>query len=250
MIRCMTSGIVIAAVCCVFQAAAQDKKPDLPVPMDRGGKPVKTGGLGPGRGPGGERARELLEQVFLARISRQLELTDEQTVLMVRRYAEHREQLQKSRERRNTLAANLRKRLEQDKDSPEVAELLQQLEQADRDIANARFAIYEQLAAELTPQQRASLYLLIADFEEELRGWVQQIQRRRFGGAPESFPPEGMGPGPAPDPGAGAPMRGQGRRPGLRGVGRGPVPPAMPAMPAAPSRPRVQEPPPPPPPEQ
>lgn len=242
-----TSVLLLSALAIAITGIviAQEPPPPPPPPDAPGGPHLGPGLFSPQRGAGGERARELLEQVFVARLSRKLELNDEQAVLMVRRYSEHRERILHLKEQRRELAAQLRKRVEANPDNPEIGELLSRLEGIDRDIVNARFAIYEQLREGLSQAQRAALYLFIADFEEEMRGWLNQVQRRRFMGEPNPFMPGEMGPGEGPGRETGPPMRGEGRRPPLRGPGRGPVPPAMPNMPDAPPRPRIEEPPPP-----
>lgn len=243
-----TVAVLLLSALTIFAGGivlAQAPPPPPPPPDAPGGPHLGPGLFGPQRGPGGERARELLEQVFVARLSRKLELNDEQAVLMVRRYSEHRERILHLKGQRREITAQLRKRVEENKENPEINELLKRLEEIDRDIVNARFTIYEQLGADLRPAQRAALYLFIADFEEEMRGWLNQVQRRRFTGDSEPFMPGEMRPGERPGPEMGPPMRGQGRRPALRGPGRGPVPPAMPNMPDAPNRPQVDEPPPP-----
>lgn len=236
--------LVLLALAAFAGGTLLAQEPSLPLPPDTPGGPHLGPGLfGPERGPGGERARELLEQVFVARLSRKLELSDEQTVLMVRRYSEHRERILHLREQRKEVAAQLRRSVEENKENPEINDLLRRLEEIDRDIVNGRFTIYEQLGDGLSLAQRAALYLFIADFEEEMRSWLSQVQRRRFTGDGAPFTPGEMRPDEEPGADMEPPMRGQGRRPALRGQGRGPVPPAMPNMPDAPHRPRIEEPP-------
>lgn len=236
-------AIIVAGV--VIAQESPPPPPPPPPPDAPGGPHMGPDLFGPQRGFGGARARELLEQVFVARLSRKLELNDEQAVLMVRRYSEHRERILQLKEQRRELAAQVRKRVEENNENPEIGELLGRLVGVDRDIVNARFAIYEQLGDGLSPAQRAALYLFIADFEEEMRGWLNQVQRRGFMGEPNSFTPGAMGPGQGPGRDTGPPMRGEGRKSPMRGPGRGPVPPAMPNMPEAPPRPRIDAPPPP-----
>ncbi len=174
--------------------------------------------------PGGGRmlddeARELLEQVMLARLSRELELDSEQTVLMVRKYAAFREEMVVLREKRAALARDLRAAVKEQAGDARVSELLGKLRAADEDIARARLSIYDEISADLSTEQKAKLYLFIAEFESQLRKWVMRLQRRRMGMPHEDDPhgPGHMGP-PPPPPGAQGPGR-MGPPPGER---RGP----------------------------
>lgn len=231
-------------------------------PERRWGEPQERPGLRRGwqeeGGPIGPEARELLEQVFVARLSRRLQLSDERTVLMVRQYTEHRERIQALREERARLTDRLRQLVEEEVNEVETGELLGRLEEIDRDLAMARFAIFEQMSADLTPRQRAGLYLLVSDFENELRRWVTQVHRRRF----EQDMPPLLEPEPGIEPGMQPPMPPEGgprfrddvmRRPGMRGQGRGPLPPQGPGgrepFPPEPQRPEGRPPVPPEPPQ-
>lgn len=223
----------------LLSAAALAQGPGGPVP---GSPPEQMGpsqgGMRRGwqgeAGPMGPEARELLEQVFVARLSRRLQLSDEQTVLMVRQYTEHRERMQALRQERTRIADRLRRLAEEHASETETMEVLGKLQEIDRDLALARFAIFEQMSAGLAPEQRANLYLFVGDFENELRRWVTQVHRRRFeqGLGPVLGPEGAPEPGLEPPPREGGPRFRDGdtmRRPGARdGQGRGPMPPQGP----------------------
>ncbi|HNT88054.1 MAG TPA: hypothetical protein PKL84_09330 [Candidatus Hydrogenedentes bacterium] len=192
-------------------------------------------------GPLGPEVRELLEQVFVARLSRRLKLDDGQTVLMVRHYMDHREKIQALREERMRLIEPLQRLAEENVNEAETMTLLEKIVAVDRELALARFAVFEEMSKSLTPAQKAGLYLFVSDFENELRRWMTQVHRRRFEEGhpplsepgslldPEMPPPAG---GPAFDPEFQPPPPPDGprmrdgelpRRPGPRGQGRGPM---------------------------
>jgi hypothetical protein len=205
-------------------------------------QPRFEGGGGPDARPFlDNEARELLEQVMLARLSRELDLDSEQTVLMVRKYAAFREQVAALREKRTALAGDLREAVKAEAGDARVARLLDNLRAADEEIARARLTIYDEISADLTTQHKAKLYLFIAEFENQLRKWVMRMHRGRMGMPPEEDrhepgrvgppphapgepgpgrlgppqpPPAGQGPGRAGPPPPSAP--GERRRPGMR----------------------------------
>ena len=214
-----TCAAFIAAAACLAAAGAIAQPPP-----ERPGRDEHPRLGGP---PLGEHARELLEQVMLARLSRELDLNDERTVLLVRRYGEFRENLGRLRARRAELTRQLRAAVEGGLPHGEVERLLHELRQADEELVRARNGMYEEISAGLDIVQKARLYLFIAEFEDKLRNWVMQAQRRRFGAGPPGWGEAPGMPGP-PETGPRPPWPGLGPRPeGPRDPGERPQRPGM-----------------------
>lgn len=229
------TALFAAAVCLAAATAWAQPPPERPSRDDRprlGSPPI------------GEHARELLEQVMLARLSRELELDDERTVLLVRRYSEFREHLGHLRERRAELTRRLRAAIEGEAPHGEVERHLQELRQTDEELVRARHGMYEEVSADLGIVQKAKVYLFIAEFEDKLRHWVMQAQRHRFGGGPPAWA-DGPGPGGPPEPGARPPFPGMRQRPD--GPAEPGARPQRPGMRQGAGGPRRDAPPPPPP---
>ena len=142
-------------------------------------------------------ARELLEQVLFARLSRELKLTEEETVLMVRRYAEFREEMLDLRTERERVARQLRQAVKDNSDEAVLTPLLAEIRRVDEKMANARMTIYDEISAELDTRQKARLYLFIGEFEAQLRRWLNEARQRRAGG---DWLPPGRGDNPRPLP--------------------------------------------------
>lgn len=134
--------------------------------------------------PGDERSadsRKLLEEVLMARLTRELSLNEEQSVLMVRHLAEFREKMADIRRERMVLARNLRQALRDNKDDDTIGKLLEEIV-AYEDKASAerrKFVDFEDF--KLSTSQKARLYLFIVDFEGDMRRLLKQAQERRLG---------------------------------------------------------------------
>jgi Sec-independent protein translocase protein TatA len=149
---------------------------------------------GPGKGHGGpngrmmnEETRELLEQVLVARISRDLALDDEQTVLLVRRFAEFRERLGELYRERGRRLRELKQAVRDNTSEENIAALLNELMAIDDRITAARREAMQLSEMDLTAWQRAKLYIFLGDFEGDMRQLLQRARQRfhqRFEEAP------------------------------------------------------------------
>ncbi len=120
--------------------------------------------------------RQLLEEVMIARISKELALNDEQTVLIVRRFAEFRDKGREARMQRKKLVDEMKAAVLAPENGAVVEEKLKAILALDTQIAQNRTAAFEVMAEGLTPQQRGKLYLFLADFEGDLRRMVQNAK--------------------------------------------------------------------------
>lgn len=126
--------------------------------------------------------RQLIEEVMIARITKDLALNDEQTILIVRRFAEYRDKAREARQQRKKLVDEMKEALRTTENPAPVEEKLKAILALDTQIAQNRTQAFETMATSLTPQQRGKLYLFLADFENELRRMVQSAKE---GGTPK-----------------------------------------------------------------
>ncbi|HEX71944.1 MAG TPA: hypothetical protein ENN65_01335, partial [Candidatus Hydrogenedentes bacterium] len=185
--------VVLAVGACAFFGGAVAAKELLPPdgpPPEIG--PPHVGAPGPIHQPPGElrhprrprrpdlgpdaEVRELLQQVMIARVSEELALNDEQTVMMVRRFSEFRDQMRELMQHRGELVQGLERMLREGAEGPALEERLGAITGLDMEISQARLRIFEQAGEGLTPWQRAKLYLFVSDFESEMRALVQQAR--------------------------------------------------------------------------
>jgi hypothetical protein len=193
--------------------------PDRPMPPPgpegrEGRREFREPGMPPMDGPlpqewMGKDVRELVETIMMARLSRELGLNDEQTVLTMRRFSEFREQSEIAKRERGDMMKALKEAIDAGQPDGDIEAKLVALVDQDRRIAASRQEIFEQVSEGLTMSQRARLYVIMGEFENDMRKLIQKArqraggQRGRFPGGP---PPEGgpwgppaFGPGAGPD---------------------------------------------------
>lgn len=273
------SVLVMAACMLLIAVPYAGAQPPPPPPDQMQNPPPPPPGMGTMDGPPppdfGE-SRELMEQVMVTRLTRNLGLNDEQSLILMRRFAEMREQRQTLQRERMEVMRDLRNVIKEEKDEGALTELMERLKHLDnrsRDMEMESRNAVEGL--DLNVWQRAKIELFMSDFQNEMRRVLQQVQGNRgphgpmMGDPDMPGPPYGprmgdpnapcpmMGdpdmPGPPPGPMMGNPQgpRGPGapgdamRRPRGNGPGQGPGPGQRP--PNMPNRPRRSGPPEPPP---
>lgn len=133
-------------------------------------------------------SRKLLEEVLMARLTRELALDEEQTVLMVRHLAEFRDKMASMRRERMVLARNLRQAVREGKDEKAIGKVLEEVVVNEEKMAVARREIVDFEGFELTTWQKAKLYLFIVDFESDMRQLLKKAQERRQGRGAKAAP--------------------------------------------------------------
>jgi len=149
--------------------------------------------------------RQLIEEVMIARITKELGLNDEQTVLIVRRFSEYRDKAREARQQRKKLVDEMKEDLRSGDNSAQVGEKLKAILALDVQIAQDRTAAFESVATSLTPQQQGKLYLFLADFEVELRRMAQAAKEGGPGLGGNGARPGGAGKKTGPEKGQGQP---------------------------------------------
>lgn len=128
-------------------------------------------------GPGQE-TRQLLEQVMIARLSKELSLDDEQTVLLVRRFAEQKQEIVSLNRERQARMRALGAAVDEGKDEDLIEERLAAVRDIDTKLHIAKTATLESLGEGLTAWQRARLYLFLMQFENDMKRLLQQARER------------------------------------------------------------------------
>lgn len=178
-------SIALAMAVAAAAARAQDPPPPpLPpeTPLSDAARP-----RGEGAGPRHE-SRALLEQIMVARISQELSLSDEDTVLLVRRFSETREEVRALMRERAAQMRALGEMLRANADAAALDTALEAVRALDRKVFEARQTAMDELGADLTPWQRARLYVFLGNFENDLRRLVQQARERARRGEPPLDP--------------------------------------------------------------
>jgi len=169
--------------------------------------------------------REVVEIVMFVRLAQELELSEDQTVLLVRRMGEFRDDVSRMHKKRR----ELRKELgdiyyTQDANEEELLAKLTELRQHDGKLNNLKLDLHEELSEGYDTRTQARLYLFLQEYDESMRRMVQSVRDRArgmYGGrGGRGGRGGGVGRGPMRDeaPRSGS-VRG-GRGPGPRGADR------------------------------
>ena len=121
---------------------------------------------------------ELIETVKVVRLSRELGLNNEQTVVLVREYEEARDRLEELRRQRQEALKQLKDAIKAGEDDTSVDEKLKTTLKVDREMANLRFDLVQRAYQNLSPTQTAKLYVFLSEFEGDMRRLLQRAREQ------------------------------------------------------------------------
>lgn len=183
------TGIVLASI---WMVTADAQEPPVPPPREEpapGGYPPpgppgppRDGERGPmGRGDfdpmNNQDVRELIETVKMVRLTKELGLTQEQTVILVKQYNEYKERLEKLNQRRQERLRDLKDAVHSD-NNDRIEAALKALIGQDAEIADARRTAFNEVGKELTIKQKAKLYVFLQEFDQDMRRLIQRARER------------------------------------------------------------------------
>lgn len=152
-----------------------DKAPVPPPGPGTGGPPIPPPEIS-------EENRRLLKQVMVSRLSRDLGLNDEQSLLLMRRFDELQNQQRELQRERAEVMRRLRQVLKAQEDEDALHRLMERLEELKRKSAAGEETIRRSFdGMDLNVWQKAKIELFISDFENQLRRIVQQARNKRPG---------------------------------------------------------------------
>jgi len=175
--------VVITVLCALAWACVADAQPGPPGRPEGG-----PGGPRPGMmmrhrmmGPEGLEdwdAKELVEMLMMARLSRDLGLDDEQTVVLVRRFEELKEKTEGLKKEQDEAMEALQKSIQAGAPDEEIDTKLRNVIELEKKLAGLQVGLITS-ADGLTSTQRAKLYIFMKKFNEDMRKMVQRAQQRR-----------------------------------------------------------------------
>ncbi len=125
----------------------------------------------------GEDPREMVETVLMARLAKALELSEEETVMVVQRFQDYRSELHAMVREHQDLVRSLRENLrEEDPDEGEIEERLEAVIEQEKAIANHRHETFKAVGEDLTSLQQARLYVFMQDFDADMRRLIHRAR--------------------------------------------------------------------------
>jgi hypothetical protein len=120
----------------------------------------------------------LVETIRIARMARALELDDEQTVLLMRRYEEQKAAGAELSAQRGEALKEVKRAVHEEAGDQAIAAALENLRNIDRQLAEWRIAMPARLSEGFSVKQQARLYVFLAEFERQLREMIQGARSR------------------------------------------------------------------------
>lgn len=133
-------------------------------------------------------AKELLEQVMIARVAKQLNLSDEQTVIFVKRFMEFKESIENKTRERQILANELRKLTKpapSENTMPLIEQQFDRLKKLDREIHDQKLEWIENVSKDYPFITKVQLYLILSDFDNEIKRYLRKAYEWRQNRPPE-----------------------------------------------------------------
>lgn len=127
-------------------------------------------------------AKELLEQIFIARIANQLKFSDEQTVVFLKKFIDFQKQTKELVNQRKQIAESLRTTLRQKPDEinkGEIAKFYNDLLEIDKKIFEKKRNFIDEVTPNLELDKKAELYLILSDFDEEIKKFLRKAYEWR-----------------------------------------------------------------------
>lgn len=130
--------------------------------------------------PGGfpdEDLRDMVSTIMMVRVSRSLELTDEQTVIMVKHMQEMRDSLSKLYDERDKTMNALREvTAKEGATDDEINAQLQALISIDDKRLQAKKDAFDKISSGFTAKQKATLYITLQEFEGQMRKMMSRAK--------------------------------------------------------------------------
>jgi len=123
--------------------------------------------------------RELIETVRMVHLSRKLGLNSEETVEMVRLFDRAREHAAKLNRERQEEMGHLKEALRNGAAEERIQASLDRLIDLDKQIAGLRQRAFEEAGKNLDTRRRARLYILIQEFDADMRRLIDSVRQGR-----------------------------------------------------------------------
>ena len=180
-------ALFVAGGMCAAVAQPEEGPGGPPQGRMRGGMHGRGPGGGPGMMPGmgmpdfGDKgAQELVEVLMVARLSKELGLDDEQTVLLVRKFKNMKEKSAAAKKEHEELLQKLERGIKSGTSDEELEAQLRAVIEHEMELVAMRAEVVKS-AEGLTMTQRAKLYLFLTRFNDDMRKLAMKARERRMG---------------------------------------------------------------------
>lgn len=142
---------------------------------------------------------ELIETLLMVRLAEKLDLEEEETVVMVRKFKEQRKARGEHREEKHELLDQLREAIDQNASDEVLQKRIDALIAHEREEEQMNREFVASVSEGLSTKQRAKLLVFLYEFDREMRRLIMEARRAQ---GPPDRPPHDGGHGPGgPPPG-------------------------------------------------
>jgi Spy/CpxP family protein refolding chaperone len=120
--------------------------------------------------------RQLVHIVMMARLAQELNLSDEDTVKLVRRFEEHRVKIEQNANERRRATEDLKTAIKDNAGDDAMKQKLDAVKKLDEQQVELRRNAVNDVSIDLTPRQQAQLYIFINDFENNVRRMIHRAR--------------------------------------------------------------------------
>ena len=158
---------------------ARDDEPERDEPQEREGRRRRPPSEFRERFRSEEDIRELIEVVRVWRMSRELDLSEEQALRLLMITDKHREAIGEMRDQKRRVIDELREALDEGKSGSEIETLIGRVDEIGVRMAHAEGEHHKQLLDGLSPEQKARFYVFRPQFDRDVRETIRRIMERR-----------------------------------------------------------------------
>jgi len=158
---------------------ARDDEPEQDEPQEREGRRRRPPSEFIERFRNEEDIRELIEVVRVWRMSRELDLSEDQALKLLMITDKHRKAIGEMWEQRRRVIDELHDALDEGKGDSELETLIGRVDEIDVRMAHAEGEHHKQLLDGLSPEQKARFYVFRPRFERDVRETIRRIMERR-----------------------------------------------------------------------
>jgi len=129
-----------------------------------------------------ENMQKLVQEVMAARLSKELGLDEQETVMLLRRLSDYRTQLSAVQKERQEALRALKTLLKENGPDKEIEAALKRLQAVDAKLHDLKRTAYDKIGTGMNVARRARLYVYCNEFENEMRRLVQKAREKNAQG--------------------------------------------------------------------
>jgi predicted lactoylglutathione lyase len=122
--------------------------------------------------------QQLVRDIMTARLARTLELDDQETVTLIKRFNEFRAEQGALQKKRQEMLKSLKSALKSGASEEELTKMVTELQSLDVKLQELKHSAFEKIGNGMNATRRARLYIFSIEFESEMRKLIQKAREK------------------------------------------------------------------------